>query len=87
MQRRFDIGTKFTNKRGRKYPVEQVVIDYLITTNSQGEVVQIRYVCAHYIMGQPVIDRDVTDTTIARALFDEHGEDWVTFRRTDSEAL
>ena len=44
------------------------VIDILRTYNMAGELVKLRYVATHPLMGQVVTDCDVTEATIARGL-------------------
>lgn len=66
MEARFAIGTKY--RPVRKHSYDCIVIDILTTTNSKGEVVKIRYVAEHEFCGQTVVDSDVCDSTIARAL-------------------
>lgn len=62
---RFAIGTVYTNRRGQ----ECTVVDVLKTFNSAGQLVKVRYVAEHQIMGQSVSDSDVNEATIARALW------------------
>ena len=64
-QMRFPIGTKFI-PRGLDSIHE--VIDYHITSNSNGEVVKERYVANHIFMGQEIKTSDIAETTIARGL-------------------
>lgn len=61
---RFPIGASYTpsGKAKRQY----VVTDILRTYNAAGELVRLRYVGKSEIMGQPLFDHDVCDTTIAR---------------------
>jgi hypothetical protein len=63
---KYPIGTKF--KTRGKAPRECVVVDYLTTTNMQGDIVKQRYVAQHTFLGQTVTDYDVVETTIARGL-------------------
>lgn len=63
---KYPIGTKF--KTRGKAPRECVVVDYLTTTNMQGDIVKQRYVAQHTFLGQTVADYDVVETTIARGL-------------------
>ena len=60
---RFCMGHEF-NSRGR-YPRRCKVTDILTTRNAAGQTVKIRYVAEHVFAGQLVVDRDVTETTIA----------------------
>jgi hypothetical protein len=62
---KFSIGTKFI-PRGLDSIHE--VIDYHITSNSNGEVVKERYVANHVFMGQEIKTSDIVETTIARGL-------------------
>lgn len=61
---KFPIGTKYTDRKGR----ECVIVDIYTTTNHAGQVVKVRYVAAHKLMGQSVLDHDVCETTIRRAI-------------------
>ena len=63
MEARYTIGTQFWT-RG-KYPRLCTVTDILKTYNAQGELVKIRYVAEHELMGKMIADYDVCDTTIA----------------------
>lgn len=58
----FEIGTQYLS-RG-KHPRLCTIIDILTTTNSNGDVVSIRYVSTHKFMGQLITDDDVVGTTI-----------------------
>ena len=64
---RFGIGTQF-KRVGRKHAPLETVTDILTTFNTAGELVHIRYVATHEVLGQTVTDRGVVDTTIARGL-------------------
>jgi len=68
MTPKFKIGLTF-KRQNKKHPREETIIDIWTTTNSKGEVVQIRYVTEHEFLGQKVKDRDVVETTIVRSLF------------------
>jgi hypothetical protein len=68
---RFSIGTKYQT-RG-KQPRTCTVVDILRTYNSKGELVKVRYVATHELMGQTVTDHDVIDTTIAMGLLAANG--------------
>lgn len=59
----YAIGTQFLS-RG-KHPRLCTVTDILTTYNAAGQVVRVRYVATHDMLGQVVTDRDVCDTTIA----------------------
>lgn len=62
----YPIGTRFTT-RG-KSPRVCIVVDVLTTHNSAGAFVERRYIAAHEFAGQTILDRTVTDTTIAMGL-------------------
>lgn len=66
LQARFPIGTTFLSNGKRKDVC--TVTDILKTYNNAGELVKIRYVAKHILLGQPVYDYDVVDPTIARNL-------------------
>lgn len=53
---------------GRKDRGIHTVMDVLTTTDLKGDVVQVRYVATHQLMGQPVTDRNVVEPTILRGL-------------------
>lgn len=57
-----EIGTQYTT-RG-KHPKVCTVTDILKTYNAKSELVRVRYVAEHQLMGQTVVDRDVCATTI-----------------------
>lgn len=63
---RFPIGTQFMT-RG-KVPHLCTVVDLLTTLNSKGEVVKLRYVATHKLIGQTVTDYDVCETSIVVGL-------------------
>lgn len=65
---RYPVGTKFMKRYG-KVMQEHTVRDYYVTRNLAGEVVRERYVTTHEVMGQLVFDFDISETTIARALW------------------
>lgn len=60
---RFSIGQQYMT-RG-KCPRLCTVRDILKTYNHKGELVSIRYVATHDLMGQHVTHHDVIETTIA----------------------
>lgn len=62
----FEIGTVYTNRRGQKC----TVVDVLKTFNSAGKFVNVRYVAEHQLMGQSVSDSDVLEITIAKSLWE-----------------
>lgn len=73
---RFPIGTRYTTRHGtgrKSFTREHTIVDQLTTRNAAGDVVSIRYVCAHEFFGQTITESDVCDTTIARAIFAENG--------------
>ena len=78
---RFGPGTTYRT-RG-KHPRECEVVDVLFTYNLAGELVRVRYVTIHTLMGQEIQDIDVVETTIAMGLIsavpfqngDDHGSD------------
>ncbi len=62
----YPIGTQY--KTRGKHPRLCTVIDILKTYNYSGDLVSIRYVSTHDLLGQSVLDRDVVATTIAMGL-------------------
>lgn len=60
---RFNIGNHFLT-RG-KWPRLCTITDIWRTYNHAGDLVRVRYVTTHVVMGQTVTDYDVVDTTIA----------------------
>ena len=62
-QPRFVVGTQFMT-RG-KAPRLCTVVDIWRTYNTAGELVKLRYVATHELMGQTLTDYDVVETTIA----------------------
>jgi hypothetical protein len=74
LTQRFKIGLKFTERRGKGSKAiarEHEIIDVLRTYNSADELVSLRYVTKHKLLGQDVICRDVVDATIAICLAKE----------------
>jgi len=65
---RIKIGTTFY-MRG-KTPKVCTVTDILTTTNSKGEVVDIRFVAVHEFMGQQIEDNNVIDNSILMRLIE-----------------
>jgi hypothetical protein len=63
---KFAVGTKFNTRH--KPSKLCTVIDIHTTRNLAGEVVKIRYVATHELMGQTITDSDVVETTIAMGL-------------------
>jgi hypothetical protein len=59
---RFKVGDTYMT-RG-KHPRTCTVQDVLYTYNSKGELVHIRYVTSHELMGQTVVEHDVREITI-----------------------
>ena len=66
---KYRIGTQYMSRGKAKRLC--TVIDQLTTTNFVGDIVKKRYVAKHDFLGQPVVDYDVAETTIARGLIDE----------------
>ena len=66
---RFKIGETYTNRKGEKCTIK----DIRLTFSASGEWIATKYVVAHTFMGQEIINYDVVDTTIARALMCKHG--------------
>lgn len=66
MPQQYPIGTQFLT-RG-KAPRLCTVVDVWTTTNAVGDVVRVRYVAEHTLMGQTITDRDVIAATIAIGL-------------------
>jgi len=64
---RFKIGTKYTDRKG--YECE--IINVRLTFDASGDWTDTRYVVSHKLMGQDIIDYNVVDTTIARALWND----------------
>jgi len=62
----YEIGTKYESRHKT-----WTVIDILKTYNSKNELVKLRYVATHQLMGQPITDYDVVPVTISRGLFQE----------------
>ena len=60
---KFSIGTQF--KTRGKHPRLCTVVDILRTYNTAGDLVRIRYVATHELMGQTITEYDVVETTIA----------------------
>ena len=63
---KYQIGQQF--KTRGKSPKLCTVTDILKTFNSKGELVKIRYVAEHQLMGRAIVDHDVCETTIAMSL-------------------
>ena len=61
----FPIGYKYVANNKRKDVC--TVVDYLTTTNKNGDIVGFRYVATHVFLGQVVTDYDVVHFTIQRA--------------------
>lgn len=60
---RFAVGQRF-NSSG-KHARLCTVTDIHRTYNMAGDLVKLRYVATHLIAGQPVVDHDVSETSIA----------------------
>ena len=58
----FPVGTVYMT-RG-KAPRHCTVTDIWRTYNAKGQLVRVRYVAEHGLLGQTVTDHDVTETTI-----------------------
>lgn len=65
---KFKIGTKY--KTRGKHPKVCTVVDIHTTTNIKGDVVKIRYVSEHTLMGQAIRSEEV-ETTIAMGLIEQ----------------
>ena len=63
---RYLIGTEFYT-RG-KHPRLCTVRDIWVTYNGAGELVRVRYVATHELMGQTITDHDIVETTVAMGL-------------------
>ena len=63
---RFPIGTQFI-PLGKNTSLH-TVIDYYITRNLAGEIVNTKYVSRHTFLGQEIKNYDIAETTIARGL-------------------
>ena len=63
---KFPIGTQFKT-RGR-HPRLCTVVDIHWTYNSDNELVKMRYVATHVVMGQIIMEYDVVETTILMGL-------------------
>lgn len=68
---RFKIGQQYTTKHGKATRLHTIV-DILRTYNDKGGLVKVCYVATHELMGQAIVDHEVCDTTIARALWNDH---------------
>jgi hypothetical protein len=65
-QPKFKIGQQF--KTRGKFPKICTIRDIWKTYDSKGELVRLRYVATHELIGQLVWDRDVCETTVAMGL-------------------
>ena len=65
---KYPVGTTYFKRRGKEV-VKHTVIDYYTTKNMARRIVKSRYVTAHELMGQLLIDYDVTQTEIDKAKF------------------
>lgn len=63
---KYKIGQKYISRGKAKHECE--IIDIHKTYNYKGELVKIRYVSAHKLLGQTVVDYDVVEASITRAL-------------------
>ena len=66
MDTKYKIGQKYISRGKAKHECE--IIDIYKTYNYKGELVKIRYVAAHKLLGQTVVDYDVVETSITMAL-------------------
>jgi len=57
---KYPVGYKFIDRNNRICEV----IDYLTTTNLNGDITQQRYVTRRELLGQSIIDRDTVQATI-----------------------
>ena len=62
LRARFSVGDTF--KTRGKHPRLCTIRDILVTYNSKGELVKIRYVADHELNGQTISDYDVCETTV-----------------------
>lgn len=69
MNPRFTIGTVFTRKR-KNSAQDYTIVDIYRTYDSKDNLVKLRYVGECKFLGQTIIDSEITDTEIARSLFD-----------------
>jgi hypothetical protein len=65
-ERLYPLGFKFTLRRGKKDPMQTTIIDYAITHNSRGEVVNFNYICEYDFCGQKM-KTDFVQATIDMA--------------------
>ena len=57
-----DIGTKFTKRSKANKGKVYTVIDELTTTNREGVIVKVEFLCTHDFYGQPVKSRECATT-------------------------
>jgi len=62
---KFPIGTKFKQRIKKRTDI-CTVVDYVVSYNMAGEIVNRRYIASHDFMGQSVVDHDVPEASIAR---------------------
>ena len=65
MDTKYKIGQKYISRGKAKHECE--IIDIYKAYNYKGELVKIRYVAAHKLLGQTVVDYDVVETSITMA--------------------
>lgn len=65
-EQRFPVGTQYMSSG--KNPRLCTVVDVYVTRNLAGEMVAMRYVSEHDLMGNKVLDYDVVDVTIAKGI-------------------
>lgn len=63
---KYKIGQTYISRGKAKHSC--TVVDILKTYNSKDELVKIRYVATHKLLGQIVTDNDVVETTITMGL-------------------
>lgn len=71
----FSVGTQYVEKR-KHGTRECTVIDILYTFHADGTFSHYRYVVRYEYLGQTMIDKDVVDVTIQKAMWpSSHGKD------------
>ena len=71
LEPKYTVGQKFTIKR-KNYSRDYVITDIYTTFDSKGNFVKYRYVTTHKgPFDQDIVDYDIVETTIARALWNE----------------
>jgi hypothetical protein len=69
IEQKYPVGTVFTKRVAKGVTQECTVVDFEVTRNLAGEIVRARYVTSHSFLGQTILERDVVQTTIDRALW------------------